>query len=107
MSLYLCVRADVKIWQWRYLRAATTPRFQKRLSRNPRRGVRQRQPLKHRWIKPSIQIGGGGESRGQFGVDNWVDENWPLGSTGPEFLLRPRQPDWIRSGNVQQDAGVK
>ena len=72
------VRADVEIRQRRGFRSSALPVFQKSLSGQPPSGVRQRQSSKNCRIKPLIQIGGGGESRGKFGVDDRIDENRPL-----------------------------
>jgi hypothetical protein len=83
------VRPNGKIRQRRGFRAAAAPVFQKRLSRNPTGGAWQRQPLKDRWIKPSIQVGSSGKGRRKFRVDDRVDGNRPMPGGILEFILLP------------------
>jgi hypothetical protein len=75
--LNFSMRSDVKIRQGRSFHATASTVFQKSLRREPPGGVRQRQPLKDRRIKPPVQIGGICKSRCQFCVDDRVYENWP------------------------------
>lgn len=101
------VRADVEVWQRRSPGATAAPIFQKRLRRNPTGPVRHRQSLKHGGIEPAIKIGGGGERGREFGVDDGVDGNRALRNCSAKLLLRPREPDWIGGGDVQQDVRVE
>ena len=94
--------ADIEIWQWRGFRAAASTVFQKSLRREPPGTVRQRQPLKDRRIKPPVQIAGSCESRCQFRVDDWVDENRSLRCGSAKLVLRPSEPDRVGSRDVQK-----
>jgi hypothetical protein len=51
------VCANVKVRQWRGLRAARFPIHQESLSSQPSGGVRQREALKDSRIEPAIEIG--------------------------------------------------
>jgi hypothetical protein len=77
------------------------------LGGEPSRGVRQRQPLKHRRIDPLIEVGCGGERGRELRIDDGVDRNGPLGGGGPELPLRPGELDGIGGGNVEQDVRVE
>ena len=99
--------SDVEIRQRRGFRSAAAPVFQKGLRCEPPGGVRQYQSLKNRRIKPLVKISSGGEGGREFRIDDWVDENRTLAGGGAELLLRPRQPDWISRGDVQQDVRIK
>jgi hypothetical protein len=101
------VRSDVKIGQWRSFRSSAASIFQKRLRGRPSGGVGQRQPQKNGRINPLIQVGIGGEGRGQLGINNRIDEDRALSSGGEKFLLGPRQPKRVGRGNVQQDVGIE
>jgi len=105
--LNFSMSADIKIWQWRGFRAAASTVFQKSLRREPAGTVRQRQPLKDRRIKPPIQIAGSCESRCQFRVDDWVDENRSLRCGRAKLVLRPGEPDRVGSRDVQQHVRVE
>jgi len=99
--------ADVEIRQWRGFRAAASTVFQKSLRREPPCTIRQRQPLKDRWIKSPVQIAGSCESRCQFRVDDLVDKNRPLRCGRAKLVFRPSEPDWVGSRDVQQHVRVK
>jgi hypothetical protein len=99
--------ADIKIWQWRGSCAAASTVFQKSLRREPPGTVRQRQPLKDRRIKPPVQIPGSCESRCQFRVDDWVDENRSLRCGSAKLVFRPSEPNRVGSRDVQQHVRVE
>ena len=105
--LNFSMSADIKIWQWRGSRAAASPVFQKSLRREPPGTLRQRQPLKDRRIKPPVQIAGSCESRCQFRVDDWVDENRSLRCGSAKLVFRPSEPDRVGSRDVQQHVRVE
>jgi hypothetical protein len=102
-----CMSADVEIWQWRGFSSAASTVFQKSLRCEPPGTVRQRQPLKDCRIKPPIQIAGSCESRCQFRVDDWVNENRPLRCGIAKLLFRPSEPDRVGSRDVQQHVRVE
>ena len=97
--------SNIEIWQGRGFCAAAATVFKKRLSRKPTGAIRQRQPLKDCRIKPPIQISGTWKSRGQFRIDNRVDENWSLRCDNTKLVFRPGKPNRVSSGDVQQDVG--
>jgi len=105
--LHFSMSADLEIWQRRSFRAAASTVFQKSLRRKPPGTVRQRQPLKDRRIKPPVQIAGSCESRCQFSVDDWVDENRPLRCGLAKLVFRPGKPDRVGSRDVQQHVRVE
>ena len=99
--------SNIEIWQGRGFCAAAATVFKKRLSRKPTGAIRQRQPLKDCRIKPPIQISGTWKSRGQFRIDNRVDENRAVRCGQAKLVFRPREPDRVRGRNVQQHVRVE
>jgi transposase len=54
--------------------------------------------MKHRRL---VQISDSRKGRRQFGVDDGVDQNWPLRRRRAELGFRPTEPHRVRSRDVQ------